>query len=197
VAATLRADMMDRLRMAVRRQRLGIHDRSVRVGPRASIDPRVRLGHAVTVEEGVRLRGHVTVGDHSSVRAYTILDGRNGPLVIGRGSSVNPFCYLDAQGGITIGDGVRVAPHVTMFSTNHRFDRLDVPIAEQGLELAPITIADDVWIGSHVTILAGVSIGKGSVIGAGSVVTRGVAPGVVAVGNPARFLRMRGDATGG
>jgi acetyltransferase-like isoleucine patch superfamily enzyme len=52
-----------------------------------------------------------------------------------------------------------------------------------------VTIADDVWIGGNVVILAGISIGKHAVIGAGSVVTKDVPPYSVVVGNPAKIVK--------
>ena len=55
----------------------------------------------------------------------------------------------------------------------------------------PITIGDDVWIGSRVIILGGVNVGNGAVIGAGSVVTHDVPPYSVVGGNPARIIKSR------
>jgi maltose O-acetyltransferase len=53
----------------------------------------------------------------------------------------------------------------------------------------PIEIGSDVWVGGGAIILPGVRIGSRAVIGAGSVVTRDVAEGVFAAGNPCRFVR--------
>ena len=53
---------------------------------------------------------------------------------------------------------------------------------------APITIADDVFIGMNALILKGVAIGAGAVIGAGSVVPRDVPAGAIVAGNPAQIL---------
>lgn len=54
---------------------------------------------------------------------------------------------------------------------------------------APVIIGRHVWIGCHVIILKGVTIGDYAVIGAGSVVTRDVPSGMLAAGNPARVIR--------
>ena len=65
-----------------------------------------------------------------------------------------------------------------------------------GMEWAKsVTVGDDVWIGGHVTVLPGISIGDGSVIGAGSVVTHDVPSGVVAAGNPCRIIRAVDEKT--
>ena len=60
----------------------------------------------------------------------------------------------------------------------------------EGWESAePITIEDNVWLASGVTVCQGVTIGHDSVIGAGAVVTRSIPPRSLAVGNPARVIR--------
>jgi acetyltransferase-like isoleucine patch superfamily enzyme len=65
-------------------------------------------------------------------------------------------------------------------------------ITDQPMVERDITIGDDCWIGTRAILTAGVSIGDGAVIGAGSVVTRDVPAGAIAVGVPARVVRMRG-----
>ncbi|MGI0483155.1 acyltransferase [Geminocystis sp. CENA526] len=55
---------------------------------------------------------------------------------------------------------------------------------------------DNCWIGTHVTILDGVTIHERAVIGAGAVVTKDVLPNSVVVGNPARHIRYRGENEG-
>lgn len=94
--------------------------------------------------------------------------------------------FLD-EAPIRFGNHVFVGPDCGFYTAIHP---LDAPRRNRGLERAlPITVEDDVWIGGHVTVLPGVTIGRGSVVGAGSVVTRDVPPGVVAAGNPCRVIR--------
>lgn len=67
---------------------------------------------------------------------------------------------------------------------------LDLKLREKGLAFAkPIVIEDDVWLGTDVIVLPGVTVGARSVIGAGSVVTHDIPPDVVAMGKPCRVVR--------
>lgn len=88
---------------------------------------------------------------------------------------------------VTFGDNVFIAPDCVFSTAGHP---LDAEQRNRGLEIAlPITIGDNVWIGTHVSVLPGVTIGSNTVIGAGSVVNRDIPDGVIAVGNPCRVLR--------
>lgn len=93
---------------------------------------------------------------------------------------------LDAA-KVTIGDHVFIAPNVGLYTAGHP---LEVETRNAGLETAkPITIGNNVWIGGHVVILPGVTIGDNTTIGAGSVVTKDIPAHVLAVGNPCRVIR--------
>lgn len=88
---------------------------------------------------------------------------------------------------VTFGDNVFIAPDCVFSTAGHPIDARQ---RNQGLEIAlPITVGDNVWIGTHVSVLPGVHIGSNTVIGAGSVVNRDIPDGVVAAGNPCRVLR--------
>lgn len=93
---------------------------------------------------------------------------------------------------IRIGDGVMIAPSVTLTTTGHPVHpsrRVDFARFSE-----PIVLEDRVWIGSNAVVLPGVRVGYGSVIGAGAVVTRDVPAMSVAVGTPARVVREITDA---
>lgn len=88
---------------------------------------------------------------------------------------------------ITIGNGVMIAPNVTIAVTGHP---LHHEKRRYGAMYAfPVTIGDNVWICAGAIILPGVTIGAGSVIGAGFVVTGDIPPGVLAFGNPCKSVR--------
>ena len=85
-----------------------------------------------------------------------------------------------------------MGPNCVIYTRNHKIDRLDIPMCQQGDTVEkPVTIGDDVWIGSNVIILPGVKIASHSVIGAGAVVTKDVDEYSVVAGNPAKVVKMR------
>jgi acetyltransferase-like isoleucine patch superfamily enzyme len=112
-------------------------------------------------------------------------------LTVGRGVIWNYGCYLNALGGISIGDNVLIGPHSIIVSTKHIAKDTSVPISAQGNALEKVIIESDCWIGANVTILAGVHIGRGCIIGAGAVVTHDIPPYSVAVGVPAKVIKAR------
>lgn len=93
---------------------------------------------------------------------------------------------------VTFGDNVFIAPNCVFSTAGHAIDS-DQRI--HGLEIAlPITVGDNVWIGTNVSVLPGVTIGSNSIIGAGSVVNKDIPEGVIAVGNPCKVIRKVTEA---
>ncbi|MEE1938080.1 sugar O-acetyltransferase [Streptomyces sp. TRM 70361] len=88
---------------------------------------------------------------------------------------------------IRMGDGVMIAPSVTLTTTGHPVH--PARRTDFGRSSEPIVIEDKVWIGSNAVVLPGVRTGYGSVIGAGSVVSRSIPPMTVAFGTPCRVVR--------
>lgn len=108
-------------------------------------------------------------------------------IEIGENFYANMNCVILDGAKVTFGDNVFVAPNCGFYTAGHP---LDVEQRNKGLEYArPITIGNNVWIGTQVCVLPGVSIGDNCVIGAGSVVNRDIPAGMLAVGNPCRVIR--------
>lgn len=90
-------------------------------------------------------------------------------------------------GMVSIGDRVAVSPRVTLVvSSRPTFSRMGpyVPVKH-----GPITIENDVWLGTGVVVLPNITIGEGAVVGANSVVTEDVRPYTIVGGSPARLIR--------
>jgi len=110
-----------------------------------------------------------------------------GNLRIGRNSTVNYDCVLDARGAeIIIGDNVNIASEVMIWTQEHDPDSPTHQTISK-----PVVIGDYAWIASRAIILPGVTIGEGAVIAAGAVVTKDVSPYAIVGGNPAKFIRER------
>lgn len=130
-------------------------------------------------------------GDNVSIHPNVFLFNID-KLTIGNNVSIHPMSYIDSTGEIEIGNDVSIAHNVTIMSTSHRFDKLDIPIKDQGIDCMKTIIKDNVWIGSKATILAGITISSGSIIAAGAVVTKSVEPNTIVGGIPAKIIRLRG-----
>ncbi|RYZ99536.1 MAG: acyltransferase [Sphingobacteriaceae bacterium] len=115
--------------------------------------------------------------------------GMKDVVIIGDNCQINEDVYIQSA---RIGNYVLIAQNVAILAVTHNFDRLDIPIIQQGsTKPDPVTIEDDVWIGRNVIVLPGVTIGKGAIIGASAVVTKDVAPNAIVGGVPAKLIRYR------
>lgn len=112
-------------------------------------------------------------------------------LSIGKSVAINDNFWVDAKGGVEIGDNVLIGPYVIIHSANHKFTLRSVPIREQKHTLSKVSIEEGVWIGARVTILPGVVIGQGAIIAAGAVVNHDVAPYTIVGGVPAEYISDR------
>ncbi len=101
---------------------------------------------------------------------------------------------LDAS--ISIEDDVMMGSGIHIYINNHRFDRTDVPLIEQGYTPSQrVILRKGCWVGANAIILSGVEIGENTVIGAGSVVTKSFPKGVVVAGNPANIIKRIGNSS--
>lgn len=92
---------------------------------------------------------------------------------------------------VTIGDRCLAGADVTIFDTDfhpHAAENRRYAVPDWSEISAPVTIGDDVFIGTRAIIQKGVTIGNGAIVAAGSVVTKDVPAGAIYGGNPARLL---------
>ena len=127
-----------------------------------------RCGAHVVVKHNADISPHISIGDRSELGTRCMI-----------------------HGNVSIGKNVLMGPDVKIFSRNHIYQSLAVPIKDQGKISRPTVIGDDVWIGANVIIFPGVAVGDHVVIGAGAVVTKNVPDYAVIAGNPAQIVKMR------
>jgi acetyltransferase-like isoleucine patch superfamily enzyme len=110
---------------------------------------------------------------------------------LGNNISIHPMCYIDGAGGLTIGNDVSIAHGVTIMTTEHRYENLNVPIREQGYKFHEVYIGNNVWVGSKVTLLAGTTIENGIIIGANALVNKKFESNSIIAGVPAQIIKNR------
>lgn len=109
--------------------------------------------------------------------------GKN--IFIGENVFINCGCHFQDHGGIYIGDETLIGSYVVMATINHGQN----PINRSDNYPAPIHIGKKVWIGSHATILPGVTIGDNAIVAAGAVVVKDVPANTVVGGVPAKIIK--------
>lgn len=112
---------------------------------------------------------------------------------IGQYSYIGPNCFINAEGGISIGAGTIIAPEVAILSSTHAYKQGNLMPYDIYDEHRKVTIGRGVWVGYRAMICPGVTIGDGAIIAMGSVVTKPVMSGVVVGGNPAKVIARRDD----
>ena len=105
---------------------------------------------------------------------------------IGHNSIIGDNAFLDGRYGIYIGNNVNISAEVRIFTVEH-----DIEDSNFGSVGNPVFIEDLVYIGTRVTILPGVKIGKGAVIASGAVVTKNIEAWTMVGGVPAKFIKNR------
>ena len=157
--------------------------------------PLMAGGRLFDLLERVEISGlaNLSLGDGVTIESGCALYCMNAPLTLGKGCYLNRNVRLGSAGDVPLimGDNVMVGPNVVIDTSRHNHDRLDLPMKEQGLSYEPITVGDDVWIGSNAVITCGVTIGRGSIVGAGAVVTRDVEEFSIVGGVPAKPIHER------
>ncbi len=119
---------------------------------------------------------------------YLYID-KGGRVNIGDGCFFNNNVSINCLDSITIGKRCLFGENIKLYDQNHRFRDFSKPIAEQGFTTKPITIGDDCWICSNVTILQGVTIGDHSAIGAGCLIYKDVPPNTVVTADAHTAMR--------
>lgn len=146
-----------------------------------------RAGQGTIVGKGTTIinPSRVSIGDHCLIMDHVYMRcGIDGRIQIGDRCAINSHAKLFGHGGVFIGSDSQIGPAAILTTTSHDYqDNLEAVFL-------PIHIGHKSWIGAGAIILPGVSIGDNCVIGAGSIVTKAIPSNTVAVGNPARAIRV-------
>lgn len=147
----------------------------------------VQMNNSLDPEEIRSLLSQITDSEiDGSVAVFTPLHINYGKHIrIGKNVFINFDCIFLDLGGITIEDGVLIAPKVSLLSEGHPLS----PKKRQSLVPGHIHIKKNAWIGAGATILPGVTIGENAVVAAGAVVSKDVPDNTVVGGIPAKIIK--------
>jgi len=152
----------------------------------------LRFSAGVSPRAEVELSPLLKLGKGTKISAFAKIKASDGPVTIGARVSIASGCFVGgSSGGIAIGDDCLISPNVSLVGANYRYDRLDIPIHEQGETSKGVTIGNDVWIGVGCAIMDGVRIGDHAIIAPNSVVTSQIPERAIATGNPAKVIFTR------
>ncbi|NEO13448.1 MULTISPECIES: acyltransferase [unclassified Moorena] len=159
---------------------------------------RIHLGSNVVLDDYAVLsvRGfedeRIEIGDGVQIGRLAQLKTRAGSIFIGAHANIGAECRIDSTTEVHIGQHCIFAGRCYLGGVSHQFDRTDIPIVQQPLATkGGVHIGDDVWLGAHVIVLDGVTIGTGAIVGAGAVVTKDIPAYAIAMGVPAQVRSWR------
>ncbi len=117
------------------------------------------------VEDGIPTKYHWLVQNSSGLK-------------LGFRTDIGAFTYINARFGVILEDEVQVGSHCSLYS-----------ISTIDNKQGKVVLKKNCKIGSHSTVMPGVTIGENTIIGAHSFVNLDIPANCVAVGVPAKVVK--------
>ena len=148
------------------------------------------------------------VGKNSHLAGRFVVRG-SGYIRIGSYCHFHEDSYFGSLVGIDIADSVFAAEGIFVVDNNNhpvapekRRAMTHTPMGgplwswtAEGVEAAPVTIGENIWLGRNCAVLKVVSLGQGSIVALGAVVTKSAPAFSIIAGNPARVVKTISDGT--
>lgn len=99
-------------------------------------------------------------------------------FTMGINTDIGAYTYINAKYGVTIGNEVQIGSHCCIYS-----------ISTIDNKKGSVVLQENCRIGTHSTIMPGVTVGKNSVIGAYSFVNCDIPANSIAYGIPAKIIK--------
>ena len=162
------------------------------------------VGKSFRIYSPLKVQGHENMYFGDNVRIGNLtwlaalpLTGSNAKLIISSGSLIGHFNHIYCTRSITIEKDVLTADKVYISDNAHSYEDISTPIWKQPIkQLNDVVIGEGSWLGENVCI-CGASVGKHCVIGANSVVTHDIPDYSVAVGAPAKVIKIMNNENNG
>lgn len=120
------------------------------------------------------------------------VNGRSGVTpntILGNNVNFNGMT-ISGKGQVVIGDNFHSGPECRIITSFHNYEGKKIPYDSTYIH-KDVNIQDNVWLGTRVIILGGVTIHEGAIIQAGSTVVSDIPKGGIAGGHPAKVFKYR------
>ena len=161
------------------------HPHKIQIGDNVVIDDQCCLDAKGTDNNGI------TIGEGVYVGRNTILSCKNGDIVIDDKANLGFNCEIFSASHVRVGRSILMAAYTYLVGGDHLYDRVDIPVLEQGRTARGIEVDDNAWLGTHVVVTDGSRVGRDAIIGAGAVVVGEIPEFAIATGIPAKVVRDR------
>lgn len=161
------------------------HPHKIFIGDNVVVDDNCCLDAKGTTNTGI------TLGDGVFLGRNTILSCKNGDITLAEDANIGFNVEVFSAARVRVGARTLIAAYTYLVGGDHLFDRTDVPVLHQGRTARGIDVGENVWLGAHVVVADGVTVGRDAIVGAGAVVTADVPEFQIAAGVPARVVRDR------
>lgn len=162
---------------------------------------KIKLADNVTIDDDVVLDGKgeanqgISIGAKTIISRNTILSCKGGSITIGARCTIgiNSLVHAMPDSDVTIGDDVLCGAYCYFIGSGpYVTTEREIPFKQQGfIPQGGINIANNVWVGSSVQILDGVSVGTGCIIAASAMLNKSTDDYQVFGGVPAKLLKSR------
>lgn len=155
-----------------------------RISTLSFISTNVEVDKTAYIYRGVKAK-HAKIGAYSYIAANTDIEN----AVIGKYCSIADHCRVGMSGHSL--SYLSTSPIFTQVVNALQERWIDKDVFEYKSEVETTVLGNDVWVGSHVLINGGVTVGDGACIAAGAVVVKDVPPYAIVGGVPAKIIRYR------
>jgi acetyltransferase-like isoleucine patch superfamily enzyme len=161
------------------------HPHKIHIGDNVVIDDLCCLDAKGTDNRGITIGSGVFIGRN------TILSCKNGDILVEDRANIGFNCEIFSASTVRVGKDVLMAAYTYLVGGDHLYDRTDIPVLQQGRTARGIEVGDGTWLGTHVVVTDGSTIGRDAIIGAGAVVVGEIQEYAIATGIPAKVTRDR------
>lgn len=181
-----------------------------KIGRHVTVSGRLSLGSNVTINDGVQFHGDISIGANSNIGRYVEMSGNivlgestvvgsftvlstasTAKLTVGIDTYINSYTVIGAMEAVSIGNHCIFAAYIAITDGTHGIDDLSIATKHAPITAKPVSIGDNVWLGSGVVLLMGSHIGNDAVVGARSLVRGDLPDRSVSFGVPAKVQRIR------